>query len=89
MSEKLTITGVIKEINEPVHISDKFTLYEFVITTTGQYPKDIAFQATEKAYGHVKGHSEGKAIMVSFEPESKRSNGRWFTNLRAYNINFI
>jgi hypothetical protein len=60
---------------------------EFVIETADQYPKKIALSAWgEKIVGYVDTLKEGDEVTVSFNPESREYNGKWFTDLRAWKI---
>jgi hypothetical protein len=60
---------------------------EFVIETADQYPKKIAFSAWgEKVVGYVDTLKNGDDVTISFNPESREYNGKWFTDLRAWKI---
>jgi len=58
----------------------------FVIETGGEYPKTICFDAWGKTVQYAEALTQGQQVEVSFEPESREYNGRWYTNLRAYRI---
>jgi hypothetical protein len=59
----------------------------FVIETDGEYPRQVAFTAfgADKV-AMVKNVPMGSYIMVSFSPESREFNERWYTDLRCRNI---
>lgn len=58
----------------------------FVMETEGQYPKQVCFDAWGDRADAVKNMKSGEAIKVSFEPESREFNSKWYTNLRAWRI---
>ena len=59
----------------------------FVIETEGEYPRQVAFTAfgADKV-AMVKNIPMGSSIMVSFSPESREFNEKWYTDLRCRNI---
>ena len=59
----------------------------FAIETEGTYKKAIAFQDFGTA--KVNEISIGTEIIVSFEPESREYNGKYYTNLKAYKIDKV
>ncbi len=57
---------------------------EFIIETTGQYPKKVCFQLFGDKVNE--GPSIGDEVKVSFDPESREWNSKWFTQLNAWKI---
>lgn len=56
---------------------------DFVVETEGEYPKSVCFTAwgdklTIPAVDSI--------VTVSFDPESREYNGRWYTDLKAWKI---
>jgi hypothetical protein len=90
MSYKLT--GVIKVLNPTVQVSDKFSKREFVITdTTGMYPQDIQFQATQDKCVSLDPFKVGDQIEVSFnlkgrEWQSPQGEVKYFNSLEAWRV---
>jgi len=85
----LEITGTLKKIMPEVTGEGKFGKWikqEFVIETKDQYPKNICFSAWGDKTDALKNLNEGETITVSFNPESREYNGRWYTDLRAWKI---
>ncbi len=85
----LEISGTIKKIMDEVSGEGKFGKWikqDFVIETKGQYPKKICFSAWGDKADAVKKLSEGETVTVSFNPESREYNERWYTDLRAWKI---
>ena len=64
----------------------KWQKQEFVIETKDQYPKKVCFSAWGDKTDVVKSLKEGETITVSFNPESREYNDRWYTDLRAWKI---
>ena len=61
----------------------------FIIETTDQYPKKIAFTAWNTAVETIGRMREGQQVTVSFNPESREYNGKWYTDLKAWKIEGI
>lgn len=62
----------------------------FVIETEGEYPTQIVFTCFgEERVNAVKGLIVGQKINVTFTPESREYNGRWYTDLRCIKIETI
>ena len=59
----------------------------FVIETDGEYPRQVAFTAfgADKV-AMVKNIPMGSYVSVSFSPESREFNEKWYTDLRCRNI---
>ena len=59
----------------------------FVIETEGDYPRKVAFVAFgEERVAMAKNIPMGTLVQVSFNPESREFNERWYTDLRASRI---
>lgn len=58
----------------------------FVIKTEDQYPKDVAFEAWDKAVGFSSKLKQGDTVEVSYDVQSREYNGRWFTTAKAFKI---
>ena len=56
----------------------------FVIETAGQYPKKVCFQLFGDKVNDCP--NVGEEVKVSFDPESREWNGRWFTQLNAWKV---
>lgn len=59
---------------------------DFIIETEDQYPKKICFSAWGDKAAVIKGQAVGAKVKVSFNPESREFNGKWYTDLRAWKI---
>jgi hypothetical protein len=74
----------------PVQTGDgkfgKWVKQEFIIETFGEYPKKVCFSAWGDKSDDLKNLIEGDKITISFNPESREYNGKWFTDLRIWKI---
>jgi hypothetical protein len=59
---------------------------DFVIETTEQYPKKVCFSGWGDKAAIVNSLQTGQNVNVSFNPESREFNGKWYTDLRAWKI---
>lgn len=85
----LEITGTVKKIMPEVTGEGKFGKWvkqDFVIETKDQFPKKICFSAWGDKADAIKNIKEGETVTVSFNPESREYNERWYTDLRAWKI---
>jgi hypothetical protein len=67
-------------------INGNWVKQDFVIETEDQYPKKVCFSAWGDKASLIKNISVGTKIKVSFSPESREFNGKWYTDLRAWRI---
>ena len=58
---------------------------DFVILTDAQYPKNVCFSLWGDKISKLEAVA-GDKVMVSFDLESRESNGRWFTEAKAWMI---
>lgn len=86
------LTGTVKVVNSTVQVSEKFSKREFVVTdSTGMYPQDILFQATQDKCSLLDGVQSGEQIEVSFnlrgrEWTSPQGEVKYFNTLEAWRI---
>ncbi|TNF48932.1 MAG: DUF3127 domain-containing protein [Bacteroidetes bacterium] len=86
------LTGTVKVVNNTVQVSEKFSKREFVVTdSTGMYPQDILFQATQDKCSLLDGVQPGEQIEVSFnlrgrEWTSPQGEVKYFNTLEAWRI---
>jgi len=70
-----TLKGELKVINDTRQVSDKFKLREFVLTTEGDYPQVIQFQASQDKTELLDTLKVGQQVEVFFN-----LRGREWTN---------
>ncbi len=87
------IQGKIYKILEKVTGKGRFgdwVKQDFVIETEDEYPKKVCFfMWGDDKIRLLSTYKEGNIVKVSFSPESKEYNEKWFTNLRAWKIETI
>jgi hypothetical protein len=69
----------IGEIKSGVSNDKEWTSQDFVIETSGEYPKKVCLNCFKKPTPKV-----GENVNVFFEPESREFNGKWFTTLKVW-----
>lgn len=84
----LSISGTIEEIL-PVQTGNSargpWTKLAYVVRTTGQYPKSVAFDYW-KADPMLK---VGDQVVVHFNVESRKHSDRWYTTVTAWKIHVL
>jgi len=58
---------------------------DFVIQTDSQYPKNVCFSLWGDKISKLEA-KVGDKVTVSFDLESRESNGRWFTEAKAWMV---
>lgn len=59
----------------------------FVIETEGEYPRQVAFDCFgEERVAMINNTPMNSPVIVSFNPESREFNEKWYTNLRCTRI---
>jgi hypothetical protein len=59
----------------------------FVIETEEQFPRQVCFTLMgEERVAAIQSVNMGESIKVSFSPESREYNERWYTDLRCFRI---
>ena len=61
---------------------------EFVIEVPGQYPKKCVFRVFGEDRIKQFNIQMGEDITISFDIDAHEYNGRWFNEIRAYNVTF-
>ena len=59
---------------------------DFVIETADKFPKKVCFSTWGDKTDLLKVFSAGDMLRVSFNPESREYNQKWYTDLRAWKI---
>ena len=60
---------------------------EYVIEVPGQYPKKCVFRIFGEDRIKQFNIQQGEDLTVSFDIDAHEYNGRWFNEIRAYNVN--
>ena len=59
---------------------------EYVIEVPGQYPKRCAFSVFGEERIKQFNIQSGEEITIQFDIEAREFNGRWYNDVRAYNV---
>lgn len=62
---------------------------EFIIETIEQYPKQVCLTCWGDTIDAVVNLKAGDTISAGINIESREFNGKWYTDVRAYNIGLI
>jgi ribosomal 30S subunit maturation factor RimM len=89
-----TLKGEVKVISETRQVSEKFKLREFVITTEGDYPQVIQFQASQDKGDLLDSFNPGDQVEVSFnlrgrEWTNPQGEVKVFNTLDAWKIDLL
>jgi hypothetical protein len=80
------IKGVLTSKGVEQIINDKLTKREFVIKTEDKYPKDVCFTLINSRVDIVDPFQINEVVEISYSPESRNYNDKWYTQLVAWKI---
>jgi hypothetical protein len=86
MSKPQELTGKVIKVLAPESGTGQkpWVKQMFVIETEGQYPKKVAFQAWNDKCDLIP--NIGDQVTVSYNPESREYNEKWYTDLSVWKI---
>jgi hypothetical protein len=58
---------------------------EYILETEGQYPKKICFMVWSEKIDEF-AIKEGEILVASIDIESREYNGRWYTDVKAWQV---
>ncbi len=61
---------------------------DFIIETTDMYPKKVCLAAWGDKIDISK-FSLGQTVKASFDVESREYNGKWYTDVKAFNLQLV
>jgi len=79
------VTQICKEVTGTGQ-NGPWRILPFVIETFGQYPKPVCFESGKNLIPVIENLQIGETITVSFNPESREYNERWYSKNRAWKI---
>lgn len=85
MSE-FNLTGTIKVLNDMQTFDSGFKKREFVITTSGDYPQDIKFEAMKENAEKLANFKVGDTMEVHFNIRGNEYNDKYYVNLVAWRM---
>lgn len=80
------ISVIVDKVSGQSKNGGEWVKQEFVIDTEGQYPKKVCFSLWGDKINVLESLKPGDAVKISFDPESREYNDRWYTDLRAWKI---
>jgi hypothetical protein len=90
MSEtKAVVVGTIKIINDTQTFESGFQKRDVVITSSGQYPKDIKVSFTKEKCSLIDMFNVGQLVEVQCNIDGSEYNGKYYVNLVVWKINAI
>ena len=87
----MDLTGKVIAILQPrsgvsQRTGNQWMTQEYVIEVPGQYPKKMLFNLFGEDRIKQFNIQMGEEITVSFDIDAREYNGRWFNDIRAFNI---
>lgn len=79
------IIFVAPEVGGTSKAGNQWRKQEYVLETLGQYPKKICFSLWGDRIDQFS-IQEGEDLTVQIDLESREFNGRWYTEVRAWNV---
>lgn len=79
------IIFVASEVGGTSKAGNQWRKQEYVLETLGQYPKKICFSLWGDRIDQFS-IQEGEDLTVQIDLESREFNGRWYTEVRAWNV---
>jgi hypothetical protein len=80
-----TIIQILPEVGGTGKTGNAWRKQEYILETKDQYPKKICFNAWGDKIDQF-ALQQGDEATVSFDVESREYNGRWFTEVKAWNV---
>src|ERR1700712_762492 len=87
----MEITGTLLQLLTPQTGTGKngpWKKQEFIIETSDMYPKKICIAAWGDKIDISK-FSLGQTVKASFDVESREYNGKWYTDVKAFNLQSV
>ena len=87
----MELTGKIIAVMEPrsgvsTRTGNSWMSQEYVIEVPGQYPKRCLFNLFGEDRIKQFNIQMGEEITISFDIDAREYNGRWYNDIRAYNV---
>ena len=82
----MEITGTIKVLGNSEKVSDKLTKLQVVVTTSEQYPQDIAIEFLNDKVDLLKNFKTGMKVIVGINLRGREYNGKYYNNIVGWRI---
>jgi mRNA-degrading endonuclease HigB of HigAB toxin-antitoxin module len=87
----MEITGTLIQVLTPQTGTGKngqWKKQDFIIETTDMYPKKVCLAAWGDKIDISK-FNVGQTVKASFDVESREYNGKWYTDVKAFNLQLV
>ena len=87
----MELTGKIIAVMEPrggvsARTGNQWMTQEYVLEVPGQYPKRCLFNIFGEDRIKQFNIQQGEDLTIQFDIDAREYNGRWFNDIRAYNV---
>lgn len=87
----MELTGKIIAVMEPrggvsARTGNTWKTQEYVLEVPGQYPKRCLFNVFGEDRINQFNIQNGEELTIQFDIDAREYNGRWFNDIRAYNV---
>lgn len=87
----MELTGRIIAVMEPrggvsARTGNQWMTQEYVLEVPGQYPKRCLFNVFGEDRIKQFNIQQGEDLTIQFDIDAREYNGRWFNDIRAYNV---
>ena len=86
----MELTGKIIVLQKPISGTSKagnpWMKQEYVLEVPGQYPRHCAFTVFGEDRIKQLNIQNGEDLTVQFDIDAREYNGRWYNDIRAYNV---
>ena len=87
----MELTGKIIAVMEPrggvsARTGNQWMTQEYVLEVPGQYPKRCLFNVFGEDRIKQFNIQQGEDLTIQFDIDAREYNGRWFNDIRAYNV---
>lgn len=82
----MTVKGTVKVIGETQSFESGFTKRQLVVTTSEQYPQDIAIDFVKDKCSVLEQYKVGDSVDVSINLRGNEYNGKYYVNLQGWRI---
>ena len=91
--KNMEVTGIlVKQIAVREGVSQRngnpWKIGEYLVEIPGQYPRHIAFRVSDGQVGRLARFDSliGKTVTVSFDIDAHEHEGRWYNEVRCFNV---
>ena len=82
----MEITGTIKVLGNSEKVSDKLTKLQVVVTTSEQYPQDIAIEFLNDKIDTLKNFKVGNKVIIGINLRGREYNGKYYNNIVGWKV---